>query len=225
MPVSRETARRALADGESFGTVLFLAVAAAYGTEPLDADWEPASLYAQLRDDFRVELGGAAFARLMAATAVVVSDRFFVNLPDFLDLANALNGAGFDPTVFDPVSIDEAAWAFTEALLLRSFLDAPVPAASVDVRAYLAAQLEEEGMLRAPDVLAAIVPADLDRVGRVLGDYADDPELHEALYAAENGKTEAVSAGVREKLALLVEQLAGLLAETSDAVVGRLRAS
>lgn len=211
MPVDRASVARALADPESFGTTLLLAVAASYGMEPFAEEWEPEVLAAQLREDYGVSIPASSFSRLMAAAAVLTSDRFFGNLPDFIDLANALNGSGFDPRVFDPVSADEAAWAITEAVFIESFLEGgSTPEPSPDVVAYLGKVLDAEGILDPPDVLA-IAGRDPDRIGRVLGEYADDPEIHASIYAAERAKSDAVSAGVRDRLDLLLAQVAALL--------------
>jgi len=215
MPFSRKAAAAAFADPASFGTTLLLAVASAYKLEPFREGWLPETLAAEVERDFGVRLSESATSKLMAAATILTTDRFFANLPDFVDLTNALAGAGFDPTVFDPADAAECAWAVAEALfLLDAFLEAGPgegpPEFAPEIRAYIGKVLDAEGIVDPPDVLR-VAEADPDRMGRVLGDFSDDPAAFEAIYAAERDKADAISATVRENLELLLGQLAALL--------------
>lgn len=214
MPASRASIQAALRDPASFGTTLLMAVAGSYGVDNIGRGWLPETLLAEIKDDFHVELSSSAASKLIAAATILTSDRFFKNLPDFVDLANAINGAGFDPTSFDPVSAEEACWAITEAVfLLRSCLDSvPVDEMefSDEIRGYLGAALDAEGIVDPPDVLR-VAERDRDRMGRVLGDFSDDPATFDAIYSAERDKSREIESEVENRMNALLGQLSALL--------------
>lgn len=204
---------RAYEDPQSFATTLLFAFMCRYGTEGLE--WTPQTIQEEIRDDYGVLLPAGNFNRLMAGITLLTSDRFYKSLPDFIALANVLSGGTLDPTTFDPVDALEATWAISEAVLIeRLFLN---PAKEADeepfteeIRAYLGATLDDEGIIHPPDVLRLAI-RDGDPVARALDATSDDPEMAQAVMESDLSKTDEIVTLVKERFGLLLQQLSALL--------------
>lgn len=214
---------RAYENPQSFATTLLLAFMSRYGSEGLE--WTPQTIQDEIRDDYGILLTPGNFNRLMAGIAILTSDRFYKSLPDFIALANVLSGGTLDPLTFDPVDALEAAWAISEAVLIeRLFLD---PSKEPDdepftteIRAYLGKVLDDEGIIRAPDVLQLAI-RDGDPEGKALESASEDPDLASAIMETEASKTDEIVMLVKERFQLLLQQLAALL-DRSTAEAARL---
>lgn len=228
---TRATLAATFADPQAFGVVQLIALIAQYGTEPLASDeqsegWSPANILAELERDLQVKPTMSCFGRLMAAVTLLQDPaRFYTNLPDFIDLANALNGDSYDPGVVDFVSAMEAAWAFYEAYLIERLCLDPsddpedqTPEASPEVRAYLGQVLDREGIVNPPDILR-LGDHDPDRMGRILGDFSGDVEMFEAISQVESDKADEITNELLARLRLLVSQLARLFRTDAPDVV------
>lgn len=219
---SRTTLSATFTDPSAFGVVQLLALLSLYGTEPFASDeqpdgWSPETIHAELEQDLQIKLAPSNFGKMMAAMAVAQDPgRFYTNLPDFIDLANALNGDSYDPGVVDFVSVMEAAWAFYEALLIERFVFEPdddpgreLPETSPEIRAYLGKVLDREGIVNPPDVLR-LGDHDPDRMGKILGDFSDDPDMFQAIGQVASEKADSITNELLARLRLLVAQLARL---------------
>jgi hypothetical protein len=223
-PDSRSIAA-AFADPASFGVTLLHALLGAYGVEPLKEDWLADTVAMELSEDFKVRLSPPQLGKLMAAICIVKDPgRLYGGVPDFITLANALGGSGIDPATFDPADAMECAWAITEAIVIRALTVEPeagedsTPELDPQVSGYIGAVLEEEGIVRPPDVLRAAAH-DPDRMARVMGEFADDPAMFDAINAAETAKTADINAEIRARLRLMIDQLARLYRSTVAEVV------
>jgi len=197
--------QRILVDPNAFATTLVVCLVDAYGTEMFQLS--PETIRVESEEDFGIQWPQANFDRLMAGVALVVTDNFYNNLPDFIELCNILSGSPATPGVFYPADAAECAWGVTEALLLsppdgeEAFTD--------EIRSYIGKVVEMEGIMSPPDIL---------RIGILSGDhkikahngFSDDPELYSAIWGAEQSKTEDINNLVKGRLTLLVQQLASL---------------
>lgn len=218
--------RRVWTDPATLGTTLLVLFLDTYGTEALD--WDPMTVHHEVQDDFGVTLPGPALDRLMAAVAVVTTDRFRTSLPDFIHLCNVLGGDSFDPTEFDPADAAECAWGVTEALLLDPPEDDEEEPFHDDIVRYIGEACTAEGLMQPPDVLRIGLRDDArDLVNRVSSEYSDDPAMFNAIWDMERSRVDDINRIIRERLTLLVKQLEGLPLENGDTkdVVQRMMAN
>lgn len=208
-------AKALLANPDAFGTALLVLCLDAFGPEclhdPDDPDrgpWHPTTFRAELERHFGATLAEGNLARLVAAVTVVTTDLFWKNAAAFVTLANILAGDDFNPGVWDKADSAECAWAVTEALLLDPpDKDDPEPF-SAEVRHYIGAVLRDEGYVTPPDVLRVALGADF--AGKVRYEYADDPQMFEAVYSTQQAKTAEIEEVLRDQLLALREQLLSL---------------
>jgi hypothetical protein len=195
---------------EAFASTLLVMFVDKYGTEGLQ--WAPETIRMQVNSDFGVRASDVAIDRLLAAITIITSDGFFKNLPRFIQLCNILSGDNFDPEVFDPADSVECAWGITEALLLyppdedEPFVD--------EIRHYIGKVLDDEGYITPPDILRLAIGS--NRADRVRTDFADDPEMFQAMYENQNAKAAEVTSIIRDNLTELMEQLKSLPLENGN---------
>ena len=234
-PASHATLAATFGDPQAFGTTLALAVYAAYGSEAFgmpsareddsllgdrEGDpegWLPQSFQQHIVDDFQVQMPAAVLGKLMGAVSLVREPgRFYSRVTDFVDLANALNGDGYTPGVFDPVDALEAAWALSEARFLEWFFWEPsddqedqLPELSPEIRGYIAKVCDAGGIMTPPDILR-LAEHDPEHRMTVLADFSDDPAMFAAVSDAEDAKSQRIVTELRLRLRLLFHQLARL---------------
>jgi hypothetical protein len=172
--------------------------------------WDPETIKLELRDDLQVQLSEPAFDRLMAAILLVTTNRFERSLPDFIEVCNILSGDTASNAQFDPADVQEIAWGLTEWLALNGAPahDEPDPFTK-EICAYIGAQLDNEGLLHAPDVLK-IALRDQAPVLRASTEFADDPVMFESIYQVQQGHLEDLEAFLRDSLQRLKSQLLAL---------------
>lgn len=207
MPTSQQITylKPAFLDPNSFATTLVTAVVDLYGTEAFT--WAPETLLMELEDDLGMSLDPLLYDRLMAGISIIVTDRFYKSLPDFIEMCLVLSGASFDPSVFQPADSDDCAWGITEALLLAP-PDEENPF-SDEIRGYIGYVTQMEGIITPPDILR-IGTRDEDVLSKVQSGFSDDPEMSQAIWQAEASKTEDINSLVKERLFLLIQQLSSL---------------
>jgi len=218
------------ANTQACGLPLLLALYFAWGTEPfpgwtdpeqeaINSDgWTVETIAYEIKNTYNVELDESQIGKLMAAITIVNQpSRFYTNLPDFIDLSNALNGDTLDPAVFDPVSAMEAAWAIYEALLIEVIMMEPsdkpedqIPEFSQEIRGYLGAILDQEGITNPPDILR-LAEHNPNRLSEVMADFSDDPAMFAAINETEEQKSKAITTELKGRLRLVFDQLAHLL--------------
>jgi hypothetical protein len=71
--------------------------------------------------------------------------------------------------------------------------------------------LDSEGIINPPDILRIALRE--ARVSPSIEDFSDDPEMFNAIYDLESGKTEDINQTIRLKTKLLIAQLKALSLE------------
>ncbi|NBT75288.1 hypothetical protein EBZ80_20800 [bacterium] len=191
---------------ETFASVLLTLYLDRFGVEALD--WDPATITLEVEEEFDVELPQLSLDKLLVAIQILTSDRFFKNLPDFISFCNVLGGDTYRPDMWDPADAEEVAWGITEALLISPPDDSDPEPFTDEIRAYIGAVLDSEGIINAPDILRIALRA--ARVSPNIADFSDDPTMFNAVYDLEAGKTEDINQSIRLKTDLLVKQLTAL---------------
>ena len=191
---------------ETFATVLLTMFLDRFGTEALE--WDPATIALEIEEEFDVDLPQLSLDRLIVAIQILTTDRFFKRLPDFIAFCNVLDGDPFQPDTFDPADAEEVSWGITEALLISPPEDDDPEPLTDEIRAYIGAVLDSEGILNAPDILR--VALRMVKVSPAMKDFSDDPMMFNAIYDVEAGKTEDINQAILFKTELLTEQLAAL---------------
>lgn len=198
---------------ETFGAVLLALFLDAFGTEALE--WDPGTIAMEIEDEFNVDLPSGTFDRLMVAIHILTTDRFYKSLPDFITFCNVLDGEEYRPDIFDPADAEEVAWGITEAVLISPPDESDPEPFSDEIRAYIGAVLDKEGIINPPDILRIALRA--ARVSPSIGDFSDDPEMFNAVYDLEAGKTEDINRTIVLRTQLLAEQLAALNLQNGNA--------
>jgi len=192
------------ANPDSFASALLMMFIDRYGTEALT--WHPRTIQMQVSEDFNVSIPKENFDKLMTAIMILTTDYFYTKVDRFIKFCNILAGDDFDPRVFDPADSSEMAWAITEVLML----DPPETKNpfSEEICAYIGEVLKEEGFITPPDVLRIGLKADLS--AQVANDYADDPEMFQGIYEAQEAKTEEVNQMVQQNMQVMWMQLTAI---------------
>jgi hypothetical protein len=128
----------ALENPETLATVGHLIAFKTYGPEIYE--WDPLTVYLELKADYNAEVAPEVLDRISAMQVVMLSDAFFTKLEAFLAICNTLaDGSPFFQT-FNPVTVEEAAWAITEISLNRELLPF-----SYAIKRYLKTILAQDG--------------------------------------------------------------------------------
>lgn len=199
-------AQEAWKSRETFASVLLTLFLDKFGIEALD--WDPATVTLEIEEEFDVELPQLALDKLLVAIQILTTDKFFKSLPDFVTFCNVLGGDTYRPDMWDPADAEEVAWGITEALLISPPEDDDKEPFTDEVRGYIGAVLDSEGIINAPDILRIALRA--ARVSPNITDFSDDPTMFNAVYDLEAGKTEDINQSIRLKTDLLIKQMAAL---------------
>jgi len=199
-------AQEAWKSRETFASVLLTLFLDKFGIEALD--WDPATITLEIEEEFDVELPQLALDKLLVAIQILTTDKFFKSLPDFVMFCNVMCGDTYRPDMWDPADAEEVAWGITEALLISPPEDDDKEPFTDEVRGYIGAVLDSEGIINAPDILRIALRA--ARVSPSITDFSDDPTMFNAVYDLEAGKTEDINQSVRLKTDLLIKQMAAL---------------
>lgn len=197
---------------ETFGSVLLTLFLDRFGTEALE--WDPSTITMEIEEEFDVDLPQLTLDRLMVAIQILTTDKFFKSLPDFVTFCNVLDGDVYAPDTFDPADAEEVAWGITEALLISPPDDDDPEPFTDEIRAYIGATLDKEGIINAPDILRIALRT--ARVSPNMEEFSDDPMMFNAIYDLEAGKTEDINQSLRFKTQLLVAQLQALNLENGN---------
>jgi len=208
-----------LTDEETYATTLLVLFIDRFGTEGLT--WHPSTIDREMRTEFGVELPKALFDKLMAAITLVTTNYFYKDTGKFIEICNILSGDDFDPAMFDPADTAECAWGLTEAMLISPpEEDEPF---DPQIIGYVNEVLKAEGYIQPPDILKLGLDAGLQ--SRVNADFADDPEIFQAIYETQRSKADEVTNVVRENLNDLIAQVRSLPLKEGDTtdMLNRLR--
>ena len=199
-----------LTSGNAYATVLLVFFVDRYGLEALD--WHPKTIKLQLEQDFGIELPKSTLDKLMAANAIVSTDAFFRDTPQFIELCNVLAGDDFDPTVFEPADSAEMSWALAESMLLWP-PEGGMPF-SDEFRGYVGQVLRDEVYIRPPKILSFATDADFAK--QVRFDFTSDPEMFQAVYQVQSEKDDEIDLLDKENLQELLTQLTSLPLQNGD---------
>lgn len=202
--MSKNLLQEAWTSKETFAAVLLTLFLDRFGTEALE--WDPSTIAMEVEEEFNVDLPQLSFDKLIVGIQLLTTDRFYRSLPDFISFCNVLSGDVYRPDMWDPADAEEVAWGITEAMLIS-----PPEGAepfSDEIRAYMGAVLDSEGLINAPDVLRIALRK--ARVSPSIEDFSDDPAMFNAVYDLENGKTADINNTMVAKTQLLAAQLAAL---------------
>lgn len=215
--MSKSIMQEAWTSRETFASVLLTMFLDKFGTEALT--WDPTTITLEVEEEFDVDLPQLSFDKLMVAIQIMTTDRFYRSLPDFVAFCNVLGGDTYDPATFDPADAEEVAWGITEALLIYPPEDEQAEPFTNEIRAYIGAVLDSEGLINPPDILRIALRQ--SRVSPSIQDFSDDPTMFNAVYDFEEGKKQDINQSIRLKTKLLAAQLKALSLQNgaADSVV------
>lgn len=187
---------------DSFATTLLTLFIDTYGTE--GTTWSPETVLLQVEEDFQIPLPQTNYDRLLAGINLLTTDSFYQSLPDFITWCNILAGDSYNPELWDPADAGEIAWGITEAMLLAP-PDEDEPFAD-DIRAYIGAVLDQEGIIDPPDVLRLAI-RDRNPSMNLPDAYSDDPTMFAAIYGTQADRGQALTDLLIDGLRRLTQQL------------------
>jgi hypothetical protein len=204
--MSKSIMQEAWKSRETFASVLLTMFIDRFGLEALS--WDPTTISMEIEDEFDVDLPQLALDKLMTAIQILTTDRFYKSLPDFISFCNVLSGDAYRPDMWDPADAEEVAWGVTEAPLIYPPEDDDPEPFTDEIRSYIGAVLDSEGLVNPPDILRIALRQ--ARVSPNIGDFSDDPMMFNAVYDLEEGKRQDIEQSIRFKTQLLVAQLRAL---------------
>jgi hypothetical protein len=204
--MSKNIMQEAWTSRETFASVLLTMFIDRFGLEALT--WDPTTISMEVEEEFDVDLPQLALDKLMVSIQLLTTNRFYKSLPDFISFCNVLSGDPYRPDMWDPADAEEVAWGVTEALLVEPPEDQDPEPFTDEIRAYIGAVLDSEGLVNPPDILRIALRQ--ARVSPSIGDFSDDPMMFNAVYDLEEGKRQDIEQSIRLKTKLLVAQLRAL---------------
>ena len=165
---------------EAFATTLVSALVMMYGIEALT--WDPLTIQLELKDDLELEMPRKVYDKMMALVIALTTDSVYKDVAFFDETVNALTGKGVGVDRSIP-SVDEVAWAVTELSM-----NDPEPVGrdpekryGSDIARYVRVVLDDEGMTRAPKVLAFAKSKPVKKEGM------EDPAMYASAWALASG--------------------------------------
>lgn len=204
--MSKSILQEAWTSRETFASVLLTMFLDRFGTEALT--WDPTTITLEIEEEFDVELPQLAFDKLMVGIQILTTDKFYRSLPDFVTFCNVLGGDTYRPDMWDPADAEEVAWGITEALLIYPPEDDQPEPFTEEIRAYIGAVLDSEGLINPPDILRIALRQ--ARVSPSIADFSDDPMMFNAVYDLEEGKRNDIEQSIKFKTKLLAAQFKAL---------------
>ena len=130
--------KEALESTETKMTVLHAILRNQYGEEFYA--WDPSTIALEVRDDFQADMSAETVNRTAALQVVMTNNAFFQRMDAFMGICNTLGSGAPFFSVFDPVTVEEAAWTLAEVALNREMLPF-----SPTIKKFVEAVLTEEG--------------------------------------------------------------------------------
>ena len=194
---------------DTFASVLLTLFMDKFGTEGLT--WDPTTITLEVEDEFNVDLPQLSLDKLIVGIQILTTDRFYKSLPDFISFCNVLSGDTYRPDMWDPADAEEVAWGVTEALLIYPPEDNDDEPFTDEIRAYIGAALDREGLINPPDILRIALRQ--ARVSPSIDDFSDDPTMFNAVYDLEEGKRADIENTIRMRTKMLAAQFRALKLE------------
>lgn len=162
--------QQAFQSPETAATVVHAIMRQTFGEEVYD--WDPLTCALEVKSEFSTEMDASTLDRWSAMQIVMTTDAFFKRLDAFLGICNTLNEGVPFFQVFDPVTVEEAAWAITEVSLNRELLPFSYP-----IRQYIRQILAADGYTEGdyPAVFEEVFKDNPDEkaIRRALADTSD----------------------------------------------------
>lgn len=197
---------------DTFASVLLTLYMDRFGTEALT--WEPNTILLEVEEEFNVDLPQLALDKLLVGIQILTTDRFYKSLPDFISFCNVLSGDTYRPDMWDPADAEEVAWGVTEALLIYPPEDNDDEPFTDEIRAYIGAVLDREGLINPPDILRIALRQ--ARISPSIDDFSDDPTMFNAVYDLEEGKRADIENTIRMRTKMLAAQFKALKLENGQ---------
>ena len=128
-----------LSDDATFGTIAHIIASMKYGDAVYDMDI--LELFAELEDDFRVQLSDQVQQKLQAIMLATSTDSFFEDPESFRAIANTLVEGDPGFLVFDNLTIPEILWSIYEVRLNH-----PGTEFSPAVKRLIDSEVQDEGL-------------------------------------------------------------------------------
>lgn len=112
--------KSALETAETLTTLLYVLIKNTYGDEAFD--WDPTTLYLELREDFNAEPATEVMDRIAAAQILATTGAFFERPDAFINICNTIADGSPSFSVFDTATTEECAWGLVEVSLIRDLL-------------------------------------------------------------------------------------------------------
>jgi len=197
---------------DTFASVLLTLYMDKFGTEGLT--WDPTTITLEIEDEFNVDLPQLSLDKLIVGIQILTTDRFYKSLPDFISFCNVLSGDTYRPDMWDPADAEEVAWGVTESLLIYPPEDDDDEPFTDEIRAYIGATLDREGLINPPDILRIALRQ--ARVSPSIDDFSDDPTMFNAIYDLEEGKRADIENTIRMRTKMLSAQFRALKLENGN---------
>jgi hypothetical protein len=197
------------ADPEAFATTLLVLMLDRYGDDEVGRagvdilKWHPGTLRVALDELAGGEAPESNFAKLMAAITLLTSD-VLTDVDTFARFCCTINGDPLNPRILQVPSSEDMLWALSEAHLLDEVGNRDEPL-SQEVRHYMGAVLEADGVVDPPDLLRlAILPVSggMDVPGR--------PDLAGEVRLAAGTRSQEILEDLHERVRKLFGQIAAL---------------
>lgn len=161
--------RGLLESPQTLATVVHAIMRKKYGDEAYD--WDLVTSVMQVKQDFKAEMATAVANRWGAMQVVMTTDAFFTRPDAFLAICNTLTTGNPFFDVFNPVTLEEAAWGISEVAMNREMLPF-----GYGVRQYIKLLLGPDGYADgdAPDVFLQALE-DPDKIRVQLHKLRDNP--------------------------------------------------
>ena len=186
---SKAEIQKLLQSGKTLATVINAIIVSNYGEDAYT--WDPLTVAMELKDDFEVDVVPEVLDKWCAIQVVMCSDAFFKRIDAFLSVCNTLSSGEPFFSAFDPVTVDEAAWAIAEVSMNRDMLEF-----SPTIKSYLKKRLEFENFsTRHPKIF-----------DEALGENPKSEEIREGL--AEKSANAEVWDGITRNIGLMAAQFA-----------------
>ncbi len=195
--------RTMLAAEDTFTTPLFLIVMDKYGEDALS--WSPDTIRRELQDDFQLSVPQFTLDKIMAAITLVTTNYFYKDVGRFIEICNILAGDEFQPDEFEPADAGEILFGMTEAMLLWPPGTGQDSQFSAEIREYISQVLKSEGIVEPFDVLRVAFQDNTPNL--VSADFADDPEMYQAIYEMQKSKQSELKTMMLANVEALSRQL------------------
>jgi hypothetical protein len=207
--MQRELAFKKLFEGEeAFASSLLIALVDL--VQDVDVmNWDPETITAEIKTKTGATISSDNMDRLMGLCMALTTNQFYTDVNAFIQICNALSGAGVDFKTFDPATVSEMAWAVSEVLMNdRPDVDLE-ELFSPEIRTYVGMQADEEGLSALPKILSwGEIPKSAAANFESAATYGAD--MFSAVWGSQQAKVAAVEGAVAEKLTAMKTQINSL---------------